>query len=146
LQSFAFPEKITKIAASTLFGCSQLNSVVIPAAVASIEDEAFKNCYNLRLVNMPEGLNTIGKSVFSGCESLLSIVIPESVSAIGDYAFYNCSGLEVVYCKPKSVPVGGLCMFDGNAANREILVPASAFEAYKVARNWVNYSANIFAE
>ena len=146
LQSFAFPEKITKIAASTLFGCSQLNSVVIPAKVASIEDEAFKNCYNLSSVNMPEGLNAIGKSVFSGCESLLSVVIPESVSAIGDYAFYNCSGLESIYCKPKSVPVGGLCMFDGNAANRQIMVPASAVEAYKVARNWANYSASFSAE
>ena len=79
-------------------------SVVIPSSVVyagksypvtSIDDYAFKGCYNLTSITIPEGVTSIGYEAFYECD-LRSITIPESVTSIGDYAFYKCSYLKSV--------------------------------------------------
>lgn len=86
--------------------------IVIPAEynglpVKYIDNEAFKNCTELKSVTLPEGLISIGNDAFYGCKKLTSIVIPESVDGIGVGAFYGCTVL-------RSVSFGrGVKSFDG---------------------------------
>lgn len=81
--------------------------IVIPESyngmpVRGIDNEAFKDCAELKSVTFPEGLVSIGNYAFSGCKKLTAIVIPESVDGIGVEAFYGCTSL-------KSVTIGKGC-------------------------------------
>ena len=62
------------------------------------------------------------------------------VTSIGETAFGSCCRLASVYCKPTTPPTGGSAMFDNNAANRKIYVPAASVEAYKAADGWSDYA------
>ncbi len=66
-----------------------LERVNIPKTVESIDGTAFKDCYNLKYVNIDFGsqLTEIGYEAFSGCGSLTSFSIPSTVTTIGDEAF-----------------------------------------------------------
>ena len=92
------------IAAEVVFeytgeGCSvpkDVTIVRIHPSVTEVEDEAFKNCYNLREVVLNEGLQKIGEKAFWTCTSLSSIKLPSTVTEIEQYAFYNCINLREV--------------------------------------------------
>lgn len=62
--------------------------------VTAIGDAAFKNCVNLKNIDIPRGVTTIGSSAFYGCRSLEGIVIPENVATINNSAFSGCSALK----------------------------------------------------
>jgi hypothetical protein len=86
---------ITEIGES-IFGHTQVETVVIPAGITSIGKGAFASCYSLRTVAIPETVKVIDDNAFSGCGNLITIRIPESVLVIGSSAFYNCSKLARV--------------------------------------------------
>ena len=52
---------------------------------------------NLELILIPNSVTSIESSAFSGCSSLTSITIPSSVTRIKEFAFSGCSGLTSVY-------------------------------------------------
>ncbi len=76
--------------------CPTLTSVVIPNSVTTIEECAFKGCYNLISVDIPNSVTSIGMGAFDGCSALPSIVIPNSVTYIGEQAFQRCEHLTSV--------------------------------------------------
>ena len=65
--------------------------VFIPKSVEEIEDNAFKNCENLKEVAFEEGsaLKIIGKCAFSGCKRLAEMTFPEGLEKINSFAFYE---------------------------------------------------------
>ncbi len=80
------------------FPSSNITSIVIPASVTSIGEQAFYYCSNLTTVTFAENsqLASISGFAFSYCSSLASIVIPANVTSIGEQAFYYCSNLTTV--------------------------------------------------
>lgn len=76
----------------------KITQVNLPNTVTAINDNVFKDCFNLQTLNMPEGLESIGVEAFSNCTSLSSITIPSTVTYIGTNAFEGCRirGLENV--------------------------------------------------
>lgn len=81
--SYTIPNGITDIP-SLAFANSQLTRVVIPASVATIGMEAFKDCKNLSAVVFASGSTalTIGDSAFSGCTALESVTLPARLTSI----------------------------------------------------------------
>jgi hypothetical protein len=73
---------------------SSLRSVTIPAGVTSIGYWAFRECSSLTSVTIPAGVTSIGDSAFDGCRSLTSITIPSSVTSIGRGAFHDTAWLN----------------------------------------------------
>lgn len=73
-----------------------VTDVEIPNTVTNIENDAFKNCNNLRKIVLPESLTTIGEGAFYNCSSLESITIPKSVTSIGKKSFYRCENIKSV--------------------------------------------------
>ncbi len=139
LTSITIPDSITAIEASVFNGCSSLASISIPNSVTSIGESAFYACLNLDSVELPDNVTSIGASAFSWCVKFTSITIPHKVTSIGNLAFNNCSNLTAVYCKPTTPPRGGYSMFNYNASECKIYVPAASIEAYKNAPDWGNY-------
>ena len=81
---------ITVIGARAFKGCTKLYSILLPASLTTIEDEAF-----------------------SGCD-LASVIIPGSVASIGDYAFYNCSSLAEVFYAGSAADWSSITVGEGN--------------------------------
>ena len=96
LDSIILPNGITTINCSAFSNCTSLSSVTIPNSVTYIDSYAFLGCSSLTTVAIPESVTYIGHRVFEKCVSLTSINIPDSVTYIGESAFYNCSSLDTL--------------------------------------------------
>ena len=93
---------------------------------------------------IPDGVKIINTFAFWQCRSLTKVTIPASVTSIGYASFNGCSQLKEVYCLATTPPTGGNEeMFDNNAAGRKIYVPRGSGAAYKAARYWSDYAADI---
>lgn len=92
---------------TSIGGCerlSQLESVVLPSTVTTIEDNAFYYCSALSTINQGTtnaeaktiscpNVKSIGDEAFSECKNIQSISFP-IVEEIGDGAFYNNTNLS----------------------------------------------------
>ena len=83
------------IAVDSLAG-SALSAVYIPAMVEQINDGAFENSAIESVRFFGNKLTRIGDEVFKDCENLKEVNIPESVEIIDEYSFYNCISLEKI--------------------------------------------------
>ena len=87
---------VSTIKSGAFSGKSQLEEIIIPDSIKTIESSAFYGCQNL--VNLDLGsVEKIGDSAFANCNSLKEIVIPNSVKEIGNSAFSDCAKLEKVF-------------------------------------------------
>ena len=143
LTGITIPDGVTSIGNYAFYGCSGLIEMTIPGGVASIGSYAFRSCAGLKNVIISSGVKSIGSYAFSYCTALTEITIPDSVTSIGAGAFRYNSSLSSVYCKPATPPTGGNYMFDDNASDRKIYVPAAFVDSYKKATYWSSYAANI---
>ena len=55
---------------------------IIPEWATEIEDEAFKDCEELKSVVIPQWVRKIGKVAFIWCKNLESVVLPEGLEEI----------------------------------------------------------------
>ena len=76
-----------KVIGAEAFRWIQLDSVVIPEGVETIESVAFSGC-NLSSVELPSTLKYIGQTAFTS-NKLTNIEIPENVTYIGSRSFNN---------------------------------------------------------
>lgn len=79
--------------------CSQLKSIDIPASITSIGDETFYGCTGLESVVIPEGIKTIGNKAYSDCTNanFTALTLPSTLEYVGTDAFGNCKQLTGVY-------------------------------------------------
>lgn len=91
---------------ASLYSLSVKNTVKIKNArfqITAIDKKAFKNCKNLKTVNLANTVQTIGAECFSGCTSLKSLTIGTKISKISSRAFYNCRKLQKITIKSKKL-------------------------------------------
>ena len=149
LTTYSIPNYVTEIGESAFYGCSSLTSVTIGDSVTSIGSSAFSSCRSLTRATIGNGVTSIGWCAFKGCSSLTSVTIGYGVTSIEGYAFYDCTSLTSVYCKRRSPPTGGVCMFrysnDGyeQTIYCDIYVPHNCVSEYQSARYWREYASNI---
>ena len=99
---------VQRIPDNFLYGCAELDSIIIPSSVTTIGRSAFNSCTGLTSVGLSEGLTSIGDYAFQGCSGLTVLTIPSTVTSIGSGAYYNgfyfdgggvfagCSGLTSI--------------------------------------------------
>ncbi|MBD5131802.1 MAG: leucine-rich repeat domain-containing protein [Clostridiales bacterium] len=134
---FTDNDVLTAIGEAAFYECSALERVTIPSAVLSIEQDAFKGCGGLKLLNFEQGselvriqqgaftdcsglseieldcnrLIEIGDSAFENCENVTSINLPDGVVDIGDCAFAKTAVVDITL--PDSVKSVGMGAFAG---------------------------------
>lgn len=99
---FSATQHLVKIGASAFYGCSSLQSVVIPETVEYLSDFTFTECSSLKSLVMNNSPKIIPEEMCNYCASLDSCILPESVEEISRFAFANCSALSYVEI-PKGV-------------------------------------------
>ena len=85
--------RVIKIDSGVFKDCTNLKAVNIPDTVTEIGNSAFENCKSLEKVNIPDSVTKIGDSAFTNCKSLVEVNISRSVAEIGNSAFGGCSSL-----------------------------------------------------
>ena len=65
---------VVAILPSAFYGNTTLVSLKLPDTITYIGESAFRNCINLRKVNIPAGVSLLEFGVFSGCESLTELL------------------------------------------------------------------------
>lgn len=76
--------------------CYNLETVVLPNTITTMNGWNFQYCYNLKNVTLPNNLTTMSSYEFQYCYNLKTINIPSSVTRIGTYCFNNCYNLKNV--------------------------------------------------
>ena len=121
VKDMVLPADLKNIGMNAFVGFTELESVTIPAAVATISESAFRNCSGLTRVNASdleswcvidfknETANplSVAKHLFFDDEEVSELVIPESVPTIGDNAFINCAGLTRLTVSNQVTAIGG---------------------------------------
>jgi len=88
------PGGIRVIAAEVFAGHEEIESIRLPDSVLVVGEGAFKDCTNLRQVNLGTGVEQIKDRAFAGCSRLEAVKLPASVKTVGLQAFGNA---EVIY-------------------------------------------------
>ena len=94
LSAIDIPAGVTDIGKMAFYYCRNLNSVVLPEGLKSLENETFRGCSSLANINLPEGLTHIGDRAFQECVGLKTIKIPGSVESMGRETFRGCTNLS----------------------------------------------------
>ena len=98
-KNVVIPDTVTVIGdgSTPIFG-SGVESVVIPASVTEIAENAFYTCTGLTSVTFAEGsqLKTIGNEAFYAANQLETLTIPEGVTSIGNHAFTATNKLQTI--------------------------------------------------
>ena len=139
----AFPSNIkikwiynTAITAASLGIENNITEVVVNTGISTINNDAFKNCINLKTVQITENVTNVSSTAFAGCFSITSftlyhnpeytiseigsnllnlvtnVYIPDGVYKIKDNAFKDCVSLRRVVI-PSHVTEGGNNVFSG---------------------------------
>ena len=67
----------------------------LPLTLKRIEYRAFKNCNNLKAIELPDKLENIGVGAFYK-SGLQSVTVPDSVRTVAEGAFFGCKELRTV--------------------------------------------------
>ena len=141
LDTVVLPSSVTTLGSNAFYDCTGLTTVNIPAGVTEIGSSAFRGCTGLTSIDISAGLTTLGSSAFRECAGLTTVSLPSSVTSVGSYAFRDCSNLASVCIFAPSLSTYGSNAFNGNAAERKIYVPAASVDTYKT--KWSAYQNDI---
>lgn len=96
LEGIVLPNGLTTIEDWAFAYCTSLTSITIPDSVTVIEYNAFSHCTNLTDVVLGNGITSISNWMFENCTSLVSLTIPDGITSIGYESFKNCRVLESI--------------------------------------------------
>lgn len=91
--TISLPSSLTTLADDVFSGNGGLTGISLSEGLVSIGSGTFKNCMNLKEIQLPGNLKEIGGLAFYG-SGLTAITIPSSVTSLSSSAFSNCSDLR----------------------------------------------------
>ena len=105
IEKVVIPEGVITIEPAAFRGCSKMTSVQLPSTLRTIGSDAFRLCYSLKEIVLPEGLKNIEAGAFECCSGshgdTIDIRIPASVEYIGEKAF-AISGIDRIEVDPNN--------------------------------------------
>ena len=105
LIKISIPNTTTLLYSSAFKNCTNLKKVEIKSNnISDIPFEAFSGCTSLEEFTMPSVVN-IGKKAFLNCSSLTSFTFPRGLASIGQSAFEGC-GIQHLNLQIAGISVG----------------------------------------
>lgn len=78
------------------FQGNNVKKVEFPSSLTRIDEDSFKYCDSLEVLNLPNTITSIGNAAFYYCSSLEKVTMTNSVVEIGYSAFSQCQNLKYV--------------------------------------------------
>jgi len=100
----------------TFWKCSKLESFKLPTSTTIIDEKAFMDCTNLRILVL-DNIQTINSEAFSSCSNLKVITLPETVQLLSGKAFYGCKNVEMITINSENAPNLGSTPFSTDIYN-----------------------------
>ena len=116
-----------------VFQFSYLETIDLPASLATMGDGVFRGHRELVSVQLPEGLTTMGDMTFAVEEdannSLESVYLPSTLRTMGSGTFSGCDSLtDVTFAEGFTIERLAVDTFSGCTSLEEITIPASLTE------------------
>ena len=73
-----------------------MTTAYLEEGMTKLPDYLFKDCTNLKNIELLYSLTHIGAYSFAGCISLEEIIIPDAVLTVGDCAYNGCTALHTI--------------------------------------------------
>ena len=135
---FNFPN-LVKINNNAFRNCTNLRNVDIPRSVTYLGATAFEGCTSLENCYMDNSqIDSLHASTFWGCSALITVTLPSTQTFIGQSAFHNCGSLIGLYCYATTPPEVYTGAFD-DKSNIRLFVPSSALSAYQNSTYWQGF-------
>jgi len=132
---------VTEIAAQAFMMSFNLNEVLLPDTLASINHYAFLGCTQLEQILLPDSMQRLGLEVFSECLSLRSLHIPKNLTTIADhksmadgslvYLSYTLEEITIAEDNPAYKSVDGV-LFNKSGTELIAYPYGSQRDAYKI--------------
>ena len=111
IQTVILPDSLRFLSSMAFRNCTNLRQINLPRK-CTITDRVFENCTSLEEIEIPTGFNLEnGSRIFTGCTSLKKVVM-KSGYYIGRRFFYGCTSLEELIL-PSSIEEIGAEAFAG---------------------------------
>ena len=111
LDELKYFTSVPDILGTTFSGCTNLETVTLPAGLVHIYYNAFYNCKKLSKINIPGYVTTIGANCFTGCTALREVTVdnpdPACIS-LGTNIFGN---VDLSLCTLR-VPFGSKALYE----------------------------------
>jgi len=124
LESFVMPDTVSGMDVNAFYGCTSLESVTLSSGLESISASAFYGCSKLASVEIRGFVTSIGDSAFEGCTALTSVTLPDGLVSIGNRAFYGASLVEEIVL-PEVLDSIGNYAFYGWSSLKKVDVPST---------------------
>lgn len=97
VETVIIPAGITNIKNQAFAGCTGLKTVIFEgdSMLATIEAEAFWKCTSLENITLPSKLTTLGAGAFNACSALKSINLPQNLKTLETQTFM-ATGLTAI--------------------------------------------------
>ena len=129
------------------YGCSNLETLLLPGLIGYTYQYLAYNCSNLTTVDV-HNTSYVSSYSFSNCAKLTRIEL-DRVETVATNAFNGCSALSTIIIRAEAVPtLGGTNAFTNTPIAKNtgyIYVPAALIDKYKAATNWSTYATRFRA-
>lgn len=129
ITSVTIPGGVTEIAKETMYGCSNLDTIVIPDSVVLIGKDALKN--TAWLESQDDGVVYAGKVLYTYKGTMpanTTLTVAPGTRAIGDYAFKGKGSNLVGVTFPSSLVRIGMYAFYNAGLQGQLVIPDSVTE------------------
>ncbi len=141
LKHIIIPSSITDIASSAFYGCSRMVNCEM-SGVTFIDDYAFSRSGLIRLI-LPEGAKRIGAFAFRECADLRYVELPDGLESIGESAFASCEidTIKINFLKPIKMasPAFGIRSSQFKQRYTVLSVPAGSKELFQNDEGWKHF-------
>lgn len=120
IETIEFEDGCTQVMPRLCSGMDGLRNVMLSRGIWRINEDAFRDCRNLKTITLPDSLIQIGSFAFHNCKSLERIVIPDGVKRIESYAFSGCENLQEIVI-PASVDSMGINIFQDCSLLKKVI-------------------------
>lgn len=76
--------------------CNRLESILLPASLEHIGENAFRSCGSLKEIRIPGNIKTVSDGLLTDCRSLETVILEEGITQIESHVFDDCRKLKAV--------------------------------------------------
>ena len=150
ITNFQIPASVTSIGYRVLYGCQNVESIVVNTQNANYDSRDNSNAIIDKTSNtviqgckntvIPQSVKAIGNSAFEQLNNLESFTIPSWITSIGDRAFADCWNMKDITSEiedPSAVTMGWDVFSNYNQnMQRTLYVPSGTKDAYEAISVW----------